>query len=171
MASSERTARTDFIFNGGAARVTRGPEKRNSSSAPKNNESDPQRGSLSCVRLLPKKSVLRDERRGSAKLLAAGICIERLVIPLSDLRRGASGPVEGRVQKITATLRIPCEPGMRLPARSGPLSNDEADISRSVFAHLLVKGDRFCLAVGRGAGLGFSGGLPKSGKAVGDGAQ
>src|SRR5205085_10650014 len=154
------------------ARSTINPGARpaQSGSITKNNESDPWEGSLSLIGLLL-KSVLSDQRWGSAKLFATRIRIQRLIIPFSDLRRRAGGPIEGRIENITAVLGVPSQPGMSLPARSRPLANDEADIRCSVVAHLFVEGDGFSFAVRRGTGLGFRGCFPKGGKAVGNRAK
>lgn len=134
----------------------------------KNSESDPRRRiALSC-QATPKRLILSHERGGGAKLFAAGVGIQDLIIALPDLSRSASRPVERRIKNVTAAIGIPSQPSMRLPTSRRSLANDEADVRRPVFAHLLVESDGFGFAVGGRAGLSFRRGFPEGGKAVRD---
>lgn len=114
---------------------------------------------------------MSDEGGRGAILFAARIRVERLVIPLAHLGGGAGCPIESRIKNVAAAFRVPSQPGVSLAAARRPLADHEADVRRAVLAHFLIKGDRFRFAIGRGAGLGFSGSFPEGGEAVGDRAQ
>src|SRR5256885_9952054 len=116
-ARSENRARIAFINSGSGARFT----GRAASAIPGFTHRQKQRErplgeDRSVVFGYSRKLVLSDERRCGPVFLAPGIRIQRLVIPLSNLRRRAGNPIEGRIENVAAALGIPSQPGVRLPA-------------------------------------------------------
>src|SRR5438477_4922987 len=90
---------------------------------------------------------------------------------LTNLRRRACFVEKCRIEKITAVLCIPGQPGVGFGAKRGAFADYEPHVCGAMGTHFLIKSDRLGLAVSRGTRFGFGRCLPKSGITVWDGTE